>query len=304
MIAQQPIPSKRIVRQRVEAVVELHDVYKSKLLTGPTVKVDYEKDVPSTSASQPALWTDETAILFLKAISPDAYGFADPFSSATPFHALPQQIPGSGIAKLESTLAVAVGKPNREDQINALRMLQEFDSLQQQSLAAVDSRVDSDNADVALTAIAILLKAGLPSAADRLKHYLENYKSNLQPISLVSVATELGRVTDEKALPAIEALTSSRFLTVRYGAMESLHKMKNPRSASTLVQRLDDSDKTINYLAVITLAQTFEKYDGDYAPSMYVFDKKPEYYVGLWKKWWSAEGSKLYQDQTTDRAQP
>ena len=62
----------------------------------------------------------------------------------------------------------------------------------------------------------------------------------------------------------------------------------------TIVLRLDDPDRATQYLAVITLAEILGKYEGDYAPSMYLFDKKTQYYVGLWKQWWTDEGSKLY----------
>jgi hypothetical protein len=59
-----------------------------------------------------------------------------------------------------------------------------------------------------------------------------------------------------------------------------------PRNAPTLVQRLDDSDPLVQYLAVITLAETFGKYQ-DYAPGIGPFNKNPQYYRNLWKKWWA-----------------
>jgi hypothetical protein len=56
-----------------------------------------------------------------------------------------------------------------------------------------------------------------------------------------------------------------------------------------MVKRLDDSDGYIQYLAVISLAETFGKYE-DYAPTMYLFDRNPRFYIGLWKSWWVTEG--------------
>jgi hypothetical protein len=71
--------------------------------------------------------------------------------------------------------------------------------------------------------------------------------------------------------------------------MQSLRKMRSPRAAPVVVSRLDDPNSDIQYLAVITLAETFGKY-GDYAPSVYLFRQRPQYYVDLWKKWWEKDG--------------
>lgn len=69
--------------------------------------------------------------------------------------------------------------------------------------------------------------------------------------------------------------------------MQALRAMRDPSNARILVERLDDPDSSIQYLAVITLAETFGKY-GDYAPTMYLFDQDPARYIALWKQWWSA----------------
>jgi len=76
---------------------------------------------------------------------------------------------------------------------------------------------------------------------------------------------------------------------IRRGAMQALRLMKNPQAAPTLVKRLDDTDGYVRYLAVISLAETFGKYE-DYAPSMYLFDDNPGFYISLWKDWWAHEG--------------
>ena len=53
-------------------------------------------------------------------------------------------------------------------------------------------------------------------------------------------------------------------------------------------KRLDDPDVKVRYLATITLSEIFRK-GGDYAPSMYLFDKNPDFYTGRWKIWWAEQ---------------
>jgi hypothetical protein len=38
-------------------------------------------------------------------------------------------------------------------------------------------------------------------------------------------------------------------------------------------------------------------------PSMWLFDKQPACYKGLWKKWWAEEGSKLYSPDSAQDVQ-
>lgn len=295
IIAQQPIPQSSVIRKRIQATVEIQDVYKSSSSAAGPILLQFKLDTPSSSAAQPALAPGETAILFLKSTGPNLYEFTDPFLGVTPFHtAPPRETSGTGMAKLESALTLTLQHSNRDDILNALRLLQGFDTLSQDSLDAIGTLTASQDPELALGALAVLLKDGTPAAAEKLKRWLESYKGNAQPISLVSIATELADVRDVRAIPAMEVLTSSRYSAVRRGALQSLRKMRNVRSAPAIAQRLDDSDQAIQYLAVITLAEVLGKYDGDYGPSKYLFDKRPQYYITLWKRWWADEGSRLY----------
>ena len=183
---------------------------------------------------------------------------------------------------------------NREDVIRALQLLQGLDSFEQATLSAVAALCDSEVPEVAIPALGVLLKTKTPESVEQLKRYLDKYKGNVQPLALISVGSELGRIDSVKALPLVEGLATSRFVAVRYGAMDAIRRIKSPKSVPFLVARLDDTDATIQYVALITLAEVLGKYDDNFAPSMYLFDKKPLYYVGLWKRWWAEEGSKIY----------
>jgi len=194
-----------------------------------------------------------------------------------------------GLEKLQSALAAVLRQINRDDQLNALRLLQGFDILNEESLSPVGVLCTFEDPEIAFTALAVFLKSKTIEGVEKLQRYLETYNGNAEPLALVAIGTQLSHVNDVKILPQIEVLTGSKYVSIRLGAMNAIRLMKHPESAPTLVKRLDDQNSTVKYIAVITLSEIFGKFEGDYAPSMYLFDEKPQYYVDLWKKWWAEE---------------
>jgi HEAT repeat protein len=69
--------------------------------------------------------------------------------------------------------------------------------------------------------------------------------------------------------------------------------LRSTKAAAALIRRLDDPNGYIRYLAVISLAETFEK-NGEYAPNMDLFDRNPAFYIGLWKTWWTTDGQEFH----------
>ena len=294
-------PGPPLKRRRMKASVKVEDVYKPSGSSEQSVVIEYDQDVPNTSASQPGLSQGETALLFLKATSSAHYTFSDPFFGAIPFNSLPKQTGELGLTKLESALVATTTQPNRTDRISALIILQGFVNLRQDSISTVRRLFASDDSEIAIMALAVFLKAKTPESAEELKTYLDANKEKPEPVGLGTLATELGQIRDERALGAIEALSRSQYVSIRYGALQALRGMNDARTVPTLVKRLDDPDGTNQYLAVITLAEILRNYGGDYAPSMYLFDKKHQYYIGLWKQWWADEGNKVYSPESTPK---
>ncbi len=287
-------PPKTILRQHLLARVEVEDEYKSVASGGGRITVQFDQEIPATSATMPGLQRGERAIMFLKATGRSDFVFADTFLAAIPFSHIPHQSGEAGLRKLEAALVGALRTNSPQEQIRGMELLEGFDEIAPDSLSELMPLSRSADPDVAFAAFAVLLKAKLqPHETDetlsRLRNGLDAYNGEAEPSSLINVANELGHVHDPEAIRATEALSSSRFVEVRRGAMQALRAMKNPRAAATLVARLDDSDDYTRYLAVISLAETFSKY-GDYAPSMYLFDRDPGFYLGLWKSWWATEG--------------
>lgn len=193
--------------------------------------------------------------------------------------------------KLQHVLVGVARDSDTVDRIKALRLLQGFESFDQTLYRAL-LRFGTRAIEIAFTALGVLLKTRTPDSVERLKHYLDDYQGAAEPVALVSIGSELGQISDAKALTTIEALSSSRYVSIRFGAMDAMRLMRNPKSAATLVERLDDPNGTVQYLAVITLAEIFGKHDGDYAPTMNLFDEKPREYIQLWKLWWAQNGNK------------
>jgi hypothetical protein len=278
----------------ITLTVEIREAYKDEGRGQPAVIVHNDREIAIASALYSYFQKGEVYLLFLKSTSEGIYELSDRFLGATHFRSLSQQPGEMGLVKLQSALVAVLQQPNRDDRLNALRLLQGFDSLDERSLSRVEHLCSSEDPEIAFTAMAVLLTTKPREGVVKLKSYLDTYKGDAEPLALVPIGTQLGRINDENILPQIEALSGSKYISVRLGAMDAMRTMKFPESAPTLVKRLDDPDGTVQYLAVISLAEIFGKFDGDYAPSKYLFDEKHLYYVGLWKKWWEEEGSKLY----------
>ena len=274
---------------RMSADIVVRDWYKTSQYSLASLVVEYDQDQACYSITQPTVWKGETALMFLKATPSATYAWADTFLAAIPFKSLPPQSGQLGPGKLQAALMFVANQQNREDQIRALRLLHGFDTLTPDSVSSILPLSDSKDPDVAFLALAVLLTTKTPESVERLVRYLDAYKGDRGPLALININTDLAQIRDVRALSHLELLCSSRFALIRDGAMRALRGIKSPHSVPVLVQRLDDSDSDIKYLAVITLAEILGKYEGDYAPSMYLFDKKPSFYTNLWKTWWANE---------------
>jgi hypothetical protein len=273
-------------RRFVSATVHVDDAYKATPSVGSEITVEYQEITRTGLAVLgfgPRLQKEETALLFLT-FNGQSFSFADSLG-ATKFSRLPRVTSQVGIEKLQSALSAVVSGSNREDRIKALRLMGGFDKLDPRTLSTVEPYSTSDDPEVAFGALSVLLRTRTLDSVERLRRYLLAYDSDSQPLALINAGTLLGGIDDPRARPALEELSESRFVAVRLGAMDALRSVKSRDSAPTLVRHLDDPDGTIQYLALITLAEIFGKTDGDYAPTMNLFDKKPGYYTSLWKKW-------------------
>jgi len=268
--------SRVLLRHKVASISALQR-YKGASSTN-VFDVEFDGDLLSTK---------ENAILFLKSIAPSVYVVTDPFVGSTPFSVLPPP-QGEGIAGLEGALARLAQNTNRDDKLNAMRLLEGFPPLSSQTMSIISSNSTSSDPDVAYTAFAVLLKTGEGEYVKGLRNYVRAHPTDNAPVSILSIGSELARIRDDTAISSLQELSGSRLLSLRIGAMQSLRAIRSRAAAPAIVKRLDDSDGYVRYLAVMTLAETFGKY-GNYAPNMGLFDRNPDLYVGLWKSWWEQE---------------
>jgi len=272
--------SGRVQRRYGVAEIHINEVYKSTVPAPSRFSLEYIDN---------ELTKGERAVMFLRSSGSSVYAPADPFVGITAFTLVPSGSQGTGIQMLEFALLRIVKSPNHDDQMNALKLLQGFPTLSQSTLSALDRLLSSPSPDIALATFAVILKVADVEHVEKLRIYLSGYRAEMEPTSILSIGSELGHIRDEAALPSLGELSGSRLLSIRIGSMQALRAIKSSKAGPAIVRRLDDSDGYVKYLAVISLAEIFNKY-GDYAPNMYLFDRNPGFYVSLWKSWWTTEG--------------
>lgn len=287
-------PPKTVLVRYASASVEVDDTFRSTVPVGSRIVVEFNEEVPATSASMPALQKGERALMFLEPSMKRTFEFADPFIGAVPFTVIPRTLGDPGMDKLQTALAAVLRIGDREDQVRAMHLLQGFPSISTETASTLASESNSSDPELAISAFAVLLKTEGCAGGNipKLASYLRSYTGGPENESLISIGSELGQIDDPKCLTSAEELSGSKFVVIRRGAMQALRAMKNSAAAPTLVARLDDPDSYVRYLAVIALAETFGKY-GDYAPNMQLFDASPDVYTGEWKAWWNDEGRNL-----------
>lgn len=219
-------------RRPIDAVVKVGYSYKSPTANPVSVTVQTEEG---------QLWRGETAVLFLKSISSEVYALADPFVGATPFSSMFRPPQTSGLMGLKSSLAELLQMPGRDDQINAMKLLQGFDDLDADTSSRLILLSGSKDPDIALSALAVLVKSKSLADVGRLRMYLAGYPSDSGPIAVTSIGTELSQIRNSAAIPDLEALTDSRLISIRIGSMQALRAMRNTRAARAFVGRIGRS---------------------------------------------------------------
>ena len=296
-----------LLLKRVVASVYVQDTYRANETLPSSILVSFDEEAAGVSIAMPTLQQDEFAILFLKHSEDSSYVFADPYMGVTRFASIPGQEGGSGLLKLESTLAEIVRENGRPDKIAAMQLLHGMEKLQPATLREITPQSVSRDPELAFGALAIMIKAGAPGSIETLEEQLQGYQGNGALWALADLDGDLNQSSNREDLPALESLTSSKFMTVRLGSMEAIHNIGNLTSAPTLIRRLCDrlcdSDSTIRYLAVISLAEIFHK-TGDYKPSMAEFSMSPLFYANQWRVWCAHDAAAFEEPASTQRRTP
>lgn len=95
---------------------------------------------------------------------------------------------------------------------------------------------------------------------------------------------------DRSVLPLSNPLLSSSNVELRRGAAHALREICDPSTLPALAGSLSDSDRTVQYEAMMGLA-ALENFPPDLpAPTEDVFNQNPGQYVTKWKQWWESRG--------------
>ena len=284
-------------RHHVTAHVVVRDLYKQDGPQGMSFSVQYVMDEQQgirVAGSRLGLAKGESALLFVVKNATNTYEFADPFIGVVQFVSLPNQEGSPSLLKLQNVLASLAREDGSKDQLNALQVLLGFQHITQTTISVVTPLSESPDPNIALTAIGILLRTKSATSVQRLQRYLAAHTSETEPLALYVIGPELSEIRSEEALAVLELLSQSKFRPVKSGAMDAIRGIKSPKSIPFLMAKLSDPDKDVQYVALISAAEILGKYEDNFAPSMYLFDQKPQYYLGLWKQWWTEEGSRFY----------
>jgi HEAT repeat protein len=249
----------------------------------------------STGAPSVALESNEYALLFLSKGRNESYAFADPQVGKLPITS--RDVPSADAApttsgKLEAVLFASLSDPEAEVARTALQQVGNLGSVR--STLAIRDIAASGPPDSQGLAYIALLKLGDYSLLSQSIRFAEQAGQDTELQRLQSgVAEAIGDIQDKTMLPVLNALLASPNLSLRRAAAKALRQIGDPSSARVLVTALDDSDRDVQYDAVMALAELFGA-SSDNAPAREAFDKNPGKYVNGWKTWWEESGKEKY----------
>jgi hypothetical protein len=152
------------------------------------------------------------------------------------------------------------------------------------------------NTEENLLKLAILSRSApsryLTELADALAAWIEaNPVSGQAPPTLVPpgmliIGETLASLTSTAEIPTLERIAQSNQPFLCASAMQGIRRLKDPGSVPFLVSQLDSADRSVRYLAVITLAEISGK-SGEFGPGKLMFDKDEKSHIELWKNWWN-----------------
>jgi len=189
------VHSGRSLRHQVTATVAVQDFYKSDETPQSSFSVRYEVDEQQgirIAGSRLGLAKGETALLFLTKNTDNTFEFADPFVGAVQFSSLPQMQSGRGLLKLQAALSSLVRR-EAGDRLAALQVLLGFQHLSEETRAAVQPLSESPDANVALTALGILLRTKSADSVKQLDRYLTTHKLEVEPTALYVIGRSSAR---------------------------------------------------------------------------------------------------------------
>jgi len=278
----------RLPPANYEVTVKVRAIYKG-ASPSTELKIFYTGADPMEG---PPLSVNSSYVLFLKDVSHGRYVPAEDDGAAVGFSGAEQlQTSPGGSNDLQSEMSRALNAATEAKRAeDMLSLLLQFRRVSPETVAVLEHTSGSAVPDVAVLSLEVLCHSALDAhkylsrlTTELLKYQAKDRTSDLP--GLPEIGSTLSNLPTNDDLPGLERLTDSSTPYIRQSAMGGIRKLRDPVTIPFLVSKLDSSDREIQYLAIITLAEVNGKF-GDYGPGMGLFNKNPEKYVQLWKGWY------------------
>ncbi len=223
-------------------------------------------------------------MFFLRA-SPRGYEVLDPefpFVIATPGS---PGATGSPFDQAAAEVAHVLDTPSAPDRLREQAVTLLAFSQTPVATAALKAAAANQPQNVRLAAMAVLLARGDISLLPEAQQLLLSNDPRIDPSHRDTVASAIGYgVWDERAVPLLAPLLRSGSVLIRRGAASALRNTRSPKAVRPLAQGLSDSDREVQYYAVIGLAEITGTV-GEWAPATPTFLQDPQRYLDHWREW-------------------
>jgi hypothetical protein len=139
--------------------------------------------------------------------------------------------------------------------------------------------------NVRLSAIGALLSRNDISELAAAEHVLLHPPPGVNENLVAGLAYAIGGgVKDPRAIPTLARLLPSKNVYVRRAAAAALRNTRDGAAIKPLTEALYDSDREVQYQAVIGLAEITGTV-GEWAPASGTFEQNPKRYLDHWREW-------------------
>lgn len=200
---------------------------------------------------------------------------------------------GAGLAPEESIagdLEKALDSADREEKLAAIQQLAALS--RKKSAPKIKNQLTNSDLDVRYSAHWALIKLGDYSQLDTIGRELKK-GTTVSAFINWNLGREIGNIADKKVSGSAETLTRSDNPVLVQAGVRALRNMKDPRTASRLVELLDSQDRDVAYDAMAAL-DGIKNGELSETPSTGVFMKDPDKYLRQFKDWWLKDGKKKF----------
>jgi hypothetical protein len=233
-------------------------------------------------------------LVFLRKSALETYEFATPEHGkviVAPRHA-PLSPEQSVEARIEELLVGSLSSEDRSVVIGCIGLLPEVGGERaREALISLLGQAAAKDPPMRGRTLAALMSLGWPPAVEAAADFLRTPAwSPEHEFSKALVRRAFVNLHDPKFAPQLELLLAPDDPVLRRDCAMSLRTMRAESSIPFFVWALDDRDSEVRYQALMGLAETLGRYDGEWAASWEKFRQDEERYISLWKGWWRNEG--------------